>query len=204
MFSSKILTLDKVDIIKILVGTSKTSSRDDYFNLGYPLLNPPTLRGSIVLSLHDNFLQDNCDYFKYGSPIDIGSIKFNFIENAEEIIDLAKCDYEKFTVLINLLKNLHHHHYQTFLKHEPSNETFEIIQRIFDKKVSAIMQESHDPHLWIFEFCLGQGYSIKKHHIKHICIPNTYVNIEPFYSLVKNKEIPTKIYNPKYGIEHAA
>jgi hypothetical protein len=206
ILSSKILTLNKQHILdKIYLETGKTHPKQiDYYTLGYPIINPPRIRGSIILQLNKSFLIDNQNFFGYGSPIDIGSIKYGYFKppgNTDKFIKNMTCNYQKFIELINELEKLPDNAISHIINHERALEARPILLRFFDRNVVDFMFSCNDPHAWMLEFSLQGSYLLRQNHIKKILYPNTYSETSLFTKLSNKLFGKTSVYNPKYGIE---
>ncbi len=202
---SKILTLNKLHIIENIIETVDGGSlKADYFNIGFPVGNPPLLRGSIVIELNMFFLTDNGDYFNIGSPVDTGSINFGFLKpncDKNSFLDMISCDYEKFHALTSELFSLSDLSVDKLNNHKSCPSFKPILEKYFTKTVVDFMYSESNPHAWLFEFCLDIGYVLAGKHIKKVFIPNTYASnpmMVKLKSLLKDKVVQ---YNPKYGIE---
>lgn len=78
-FFSKVLTLNKIHIIDNIIGNSNNGSlKADYFNAGFPVGNPPLLRGSIVIELNESFLTDNADFLIWAAQLTPGVLSVGF------------------------------------------------------------------------------------------------------------------------------
>jgi len=202
---SKILTLNKLHIIENIIGTADNGSlHADYFNVGSPILNPPLLRGSIVMHMNMLFLTDNHQFFKAGSPIDTGSIKFGFLKpNSDNdlFLQMINCSYDKFYALTTDLFRLPDPSLEKLHAHIACVTLKPILEKYFSDIVIDFMYGETNPHAWIFEFCLDSGYILADKHIDKIFIPNTYGSnpvMRKLNKLLKGKVVQ---YNPKYGIE---
>jgi len=208
IFFSKVLTLNKTHIIENIIGNQDNgSSKSDYYNIGYPVGNPPLLRGSIVIELNVDFLTDNIVFFNMGSPIDTGSIKFGFLKpdyDSELFLKMASCDYDRFYSLTSDLLNLPEGSLNSINDHVACPTLKPVLTKYFPKAVIDFMYESDNPHAWLFEFCLDSGYVIQEKHIKRLFIPNTYQSNPKIRNLSKLLRGKLVKYNPKYGIEGRA
>jgi hypothetical protein len=204
-FISKILTLNKLQILeKIAYGKFNGVPRIDYFNLGYPVADPPLLRGSMVLELHLSFLSNNDAYFEMGSPIDVGSIKSGFLKafaNNGEFIKLVTCDFEKFNKVVADLFSLPPAAIDFLLNHRICPAAENILKKYFQHEVLDFMYREMNPHAWLFEFALQPDYKLAIDHVRRLYIPNTYTSTKLLEKIIK--KLPGKVveYNPKYGIE---
>lgn len=202
---SKTLTLNKIHIINNIIDQSTSGSpSSDYFNIGAPIGNPPRLRGSIVIEMNSLFLTDNCDFFKAGSPIDTGSIKFGFFKpklDQNLFLEMVNCDYEKFYTLATDLYSLPWPAVEKINSHIACSSARPVLEKYFSAPVVDFMFQETDPHAWLFEFCLDAGYALKKNHINRIHIPNTYTFSPTIRKLCKDLNGKVATYNPKYGIE---
>lgn len=202
---SKVLTLNKLHIIEnINCSAGGGSLQADYFNIGSPVGNPPLLRGSMVIDMNILFLTDNRDFFKIGSPVDTGSVKFGFLKPDSDIklfLQMIKCDYEKFYALTLELFALPNHSLEKLNAHQACPTLKPVLRKYFSTPVVDFMYKETNPHAWLFEFCLDSGYLLQEKHIERIYIPNTYSSnpvIRKLSNLLKDKVF---YYNPKYGIE---
>ncbi|WP_029686584.1 hypothetical protein [Tatumella saanichensis] len=205
IFFSKILTLNKLHIVENVIGCLDGGSyKSDYYHIGYPVGNPPLLRGSIVIELNLDFLTENIDCFRMGSPVDTGGIKFGFLNpnmDRELFLKMAICDYDKFYSLISDLNSLPELSINSINNHTSCVTLKPVLTKYFQDVLINFMYTSGNPHSWLFEFCLDSGYVIKGEHIRKLFIPNTYQSnpkIRQLSKLLKGKLVK---YNPKYGIE---
>ncbi|KXF82214.1 hypothetical protein [Enterovibrio coralii] len=200
---SKILTLNKIDILSF---NGSIIERNDYFSLGNPILDPPTLRGTVIVELNYKFLTDNKEFFIYGSPIDIGGVEFGFIKvnrSITDFVDSAKCDYNKFSSIISGISN-NPASLEMMKLHTYSEHSLKVIENAFDSSVFEVISSSNSPHLCMFEFCLRKGYRLAYEYVEKIFIPNTYASSELFSEIVESLSSKVIVYNPKYGIESYA
>ena len=210
MICSKTLTLGKTDLIGRFAQSDFNicnTANTEFFNIGYPISDPPRLRGSIVAILSSDFIKSNQDFIVFGSPIDTGGIRFGFFDNCDDIektISESTCDGEKFLALLNeLFHTLSPKALQKLYRHELSIEIMELLKRFFSSRVVSFIENNQtNPHSLLFEFSLASSYSLLKEHINRLFIPNTIDSFIKFPYL--HSEISNKIYyfNPKYGIEH--
>ncbi|MBS4432431.1 hypothetical protein E2566_07865 [Pectobacterium punjabense] len=204
-FFSKVLTLNKIHIIDNIIGNSNNGSlKADYFNAGFPVGNPPLLRGSIVIELNESFLTDNADFFNMGSPVDTGSIKCGFLRpnyDNDLFLKMVTCDYQRFHFLISDLFNTPAPSLKNLNDHVSCQTLRPVLEKHFPTSVIEFMYSTDNPHARLFEFCLNSGYLIKEKHIRKLFIPNTYSSnpkVRRLSILLKDKFFK---YNPKYGIE---
>ncbi|HDF2329680.1 TPA: hypothetical protein PC537_003306 [Morganella morganii] len=205
MIITKTLNLGKHNFLKKLSDTNISSNANDteYFHLGYPI-NPLSLRGSIVVRFNLNFLSDNEQSFIFGSPIDTGSIKYNFITSQlpiDEFISNVSCDYKKFYSLCMELKKLSTPELDNILHHSATYNLNKIIDNYFIPEVSDVIKKSTNPHSRLFEVCLDGNFHIKKEHISSIYIPNTYCDTLLLKKITKIYSRRVFYYNPKYGMD---
>ncbi|MFK3840786.1 hypothetical protein [Serratia sp. NPDC087055] len=204
-FFSKVITLNKLHIVENIIGAvNGGSSQVDYFNIGSPIENPPLLRGSIVIDINMLFLTDNSDYFKMGSPVDTGSIKFGFLKpntDNDLFLQMLNCDYDKFLALTLDLFKLPFTSLEKLNCHKACITLKPVLEKYFSTTVVDFMYHEKNPHAWLFEFCLNNGYLFTEKHINKMFIPNTYLSnpvLKELNSLLKDRVVQ---YNPKYGIE---
>lgn len=211
MICSKVLTLGKADLIARFAQQSWSllySDNIEYFNLGYPIGDPPRLRGSMVALFSSDFIQHNRDFVISGSPVDTGGIRFGFFDicdDPERIIDDCICDGEKFMALIYALsQSASAQALQQLYRHQLSAEVLEILKGFFSSRVIGLIECNHsNPHSLLFEFSLVAQYRLSAEHIQRLFIPNTIDSCStlPYvHSAALHKIVP---FNPKYGIEHA-
>jgi hypothetical protein len=202
---SKILTLNKIHILEKIFSSNYNSiaSPIDYFHVGHPITDPPRIRGSITLKLDKQFIIENSDYFNYGSPIDIGSIKFGFfdIENIDLFIQKIECSYSRFINFLTEVEYLSPQVIAQLMHHRSTPEAREVLEKYFDHSVANFMLKNNDPHAWFFEFALNAGYSLRKEHIQEIIYPNTYSNVSIFQEIKKMVGDKAKVFNPKFSVD---
>ncbi|WP_044421483.1 hypothetical protein [Pseudomonas syringae group genomosp. 3] len=202
---SKVFTLNKLHIIENIISDIDNGSvQADWFNIGSPIGNPPLLRGSIIMDLNISFMTDNDQFFKTGSPIDTGSLKFGFLKpdlDMDIFMQMISCDYKKFYALTTDLFNLSKPSLNKLNTHTACTTLKPTLEKYFSPLVIDFMYKETNPHAWLFEFCLDAGYTITEKHIDKILIPNTYISspkIRKLSSILRGKVVT---YNPKYGME---
>jgi len=211
MICSKVLTLGKADLIARLA--QKPSSplcgdHTEYFNVGYPIDDPPRLRGSMMAIFSPEFLRMNLESIIFGSPVDTGGIAFGFFEiddDPEKIIEECKCDGQKFMALLAALSaSVGPEAIQNLYRHQLSNEVLDVLKVFFSSAVIDLIERNRtNPHSLLFEFSLVTTYALTEDYIHKLFVPNT---LDPRHTFPKLHSVaPQKIvgYNPKYGIEHA-
>ncbi|MEB8534633.1 MULTISPECIES: hypothetical protein [Acidithiobacillus] len=207
MRSAKILTTEKRHILEKLTRSSDTRSamEPDYFHLGDPLLDRPTLRGSMVLALNEGFLLDNKRSFLYGSPMDVGGLRFGFINppgDRSRLLQLVQCDAYKFFAFLSALAEVPNEARLALFSHRPHEAVRAIISDVFGHEVSQSMFTlGDDPHAWLFEYALRPDYILKPEHVSSLWCPNTYKNTDSFRTLRRLLSGRIHYYNPKYGLE---
>jgi hypothetical protein len=211
MICSKILTLNKnkfVTRLSQLDDAPNDSGSVEYFNIGYPILDPPTLRGSIVALFRKNFIEKNKDAIVFGSPVDTGGIAFGLFENLDDPLSLVsdcKCDGDKFLSLLNSLKeNLTPNDVEKLYQHKISLGAIDVLRNFFSSRVvNLIINNEFNPHSLIFEFSLSNKYLIDAGDVEKLYVPNTLdcQNLFPNFWPDNVKNIIK--FNPKYGIENA-
>lgn len=207
MRSAKILTTEKRHILRKLLRSADTRSvvAPDYFHLGNPLIDRPALRGSIVLALNEQFLVDNKDSFLYGSPVDVGGLRFGFINppcDRSRLLQLVQCDAHKFFAFLGALTTVPAEAHVALTCHRPHEALREVISDFFGREVSQTMFAlGNDPHVWLFEYALKPDYILRPEHVSSLWCPNTYMSTDDFRALRRSLNGRINYYNPKYGIE---
>lgn len=209
MISSKLINFGKTGLLERLGGATSprlTIGNLEYFNVGFPISHPPTLRGSMIALFNEEFIEDNASSISFGSPIDTGGLKSGMIKTnqpLEKTINEAKCCPQKF---IKILKKIHgsasSHSLSKFYKHEPTPEIIEIIRPFFSKEILEMIEKNpENPHFFIFEYCLTENYTINASHIEKIFMPNTLRPSSIIPKIAKSQKIAK--FNPKYGPNYA-
>lgn len=207
MRSAKILTTEKRHILQKLLRLADTRAvvSPDYFNLGNPLLERPALRGSMSLVLNEQFLVDNKDSFLYGSPVDVGGLRFGFINppcDRSRLIQLVQCDARRFFAFLEAIATVPYDARVALENHRPHEALRGIITDFFGREVSHTMFAlGNDPHAWIFEYALKPDYVMRPEHVTTLWCPNTYLSTDDFRALRRLLSGRISCYNPKYGIE---
>lgn len=210
MISSKVLNLGKTDLISRFSEQSwgkGQTHHNEHFNIGYPIGNPPRLRGSLFVLLSSKFILENKDFIVYGSPVDIGGLEFGFFKTkveSQKIIEGCKCDGEKFLALILKMSKMTTHEAVIGLyQHKMTIELLNILKSFFSSVVIDFIEEHQsNPHALLFEFCLSARYLLNEEHIYQLHIPNTLdpqITFPYLHTTATNKIVS---YNPKYGINN--
>jgi hypothetical protein len=203
---SKILYLDHLPLLsKLFSRNPKNEIGDVWFNVGFPALTPPTLRGSMAIILNNNFLVENSEYFNYGSIIDLGGLEFGHIRFNQAPLTIKmgfRCDYAKFSKMLSDLHQQGNNIWQSVLHHRPGDEKLlDILHRHFPTNILSELKGKEDPHYWIYEFALQNGFCFKEHHVIGFYFPNTYRDISVVRQTIRILGDRAKSYNPKFGIE---
>lgn len=202
---TKTLNLGKLDFLHLLTGEGlNISSSLEYFHLGYPIKTPPSLRGSIIVCFNHKLLTFNRESFVTGSPIDNGSIEFGFIKvncDIKSFMKQSNCDYDKFSHLARRISDSNKIIRYSIYNHRRTPSFRNILQNYFEPEVVTAMFEDENPHRWIFEFSLKNGFIFENEFLEHMYIPNTYMSNPVIKKIVFNMKNKVRFYNPKYGIE---
>lgn len=203
MLASKIVTFNKAEFLTLLATgkVSNNKNRKEYFNIGHPIENPPTLRGSMVIEFSIEFLVDNYAYFEYGSPVDIGSLNAGYIKPRNNSEFDFKMSFSKFTTMLGNISKTGSNDIEEFLNHRITDRVKQIIEKMLGLEATHFICNDNNPHSRIFEFCLDKGFTVNDRHVNKIHIPNTYT--DNYAIKLISKRFPGKImtFNPKYGFE---
>ena len=203
MIASKIVTFNKSEFLTLLATGKATSNttHKEYFNIGHPIENPPTLRGSMVIEFSIEFLVDNYAYFEYGSPVDIGSLNAGYIKPRVNSSFDFKMSFNNFTTMLGKISKTGPNDIEEFLSHRITDRVKQIIENMLGLDAAHFICNDKNPHSRIFEFCLDKGFTVHDRHVKQIHIPNTYTDNHVIKLI--SKRFPSKImtFNPKYGFE---
>lgn len=203
MLVSKIVTFNKVEFLALLAtgSTNHHSARKEYFNIGYPIDNPPTLRGSMIVEFNIDFLIDNQVFFEYGSPLDIGSLMAGYINLKIDKELNFRMNSDNFTTMLARISKTGADDIQEFLSHRITGRVSQIIEDMLGKEMADFIREDMNPHSRLFEFCLNEGFNISGTHVKKIYIPNTYADHHIISLISKRFSGKVSKFNPKYGFE---
>lgn len=202
MFASRILTFNKTEFLTLLAtgNTGNHTIRKEYFNIGYPIGDPPTLRGSMIVEFDINFIIDNHAFFKYGSPVDIGSLNAGYINTNNKDFDFLM-NFERFTTMLTKVSKTNSFDIKEFMSHRVTDKVNQIIEEMLGIEIAHFILNDKNPHSRIFEFCLNEGYTVRNNHIKKIYIPNTYTDNNLIKLISKRFTDRLTTFNPKYGFE---
>lgn len=205
LYVSKILTTQKLHVVETLSSNELTTASPpfDYFQIGLPILDPPLIRGSMILSLDISFLRDNEAFFDYGSPVDVGGIRFGFLRPPEPdlFIQKQRCNHTRFWELITELAELPQPAVQRLAEHRNTPAAAAVLTRHLDSAVVDFMLRSHERTAWMFEFSLRRHYHLSIDHVLQMTIPNTYATTSKFATLRQLMGSRLRLYNPKFGVE---
>lgn len=200
---AKVFTLNKLHLLENLCSQTGNgmSPLPDYFQFGRPYADPPLMRGSMMLSLRQQFLADNADFFDYGSPVDTGGIRFGFIRtpNPDTFLAETMCDYTKFSRLIAELSELPRSVCAELAAHRRTALAIPVLKKHLSPIVTSFMVSNDQPYVWSFEFCLHAGYRLTPQHVEELAFPNTYGNLPIFRRLVQLLRERVRVFNPRAG-----
>lgn len=203
MFASKIATFNKVELLSALA-TGKANSnltREEYFNIGHPIENPPTLRGTIIIEFSTDFLFDNYAFFRYGSLVDIGALRAGYIKPRISGTSEFKMSFTKFTNMLEKISKTRPSDIEEFLNHKITNRVKLLLEDLLGKEISVFISNEKNPHARIVEFCLESGFEICEKHVKQVHIPNTYLDNQLVKQISERFADKVMLFNPKYGFE---
>ena len=202
---SKVLTLNKLHILEHLSGMGQGDDGPavDYFHLGLPIVDPPYIRGSMILQLHLDFLYDNLDFFACGSPVDTGAVRFGFLDppDRDAFLDEVTCDALRFVRLVGDLQALPAPVLDHVVQHRSTAGAREALLSHFAPSVVDFMLEHDEPNAWMFEFGLRRGYRVRAAHVTALLHPNTYSRVPVFARLRGMLGPRARDFNPRLGIE---
>jgi hypothetical protein len=203
MLASKILTFNKVEFLALLAtGKANThTARKEYFNIGHPIENPPTLRGSMIIEFSIDFLIDNYAYFVYGSPVDIGSLNAGYIKTRSNSPFNFKMNFNNFTSMLSKISKTSLNDIEEFLSHRITDRVEQVIEGMLGLDAASFIRKDKNPHSRLFEFCLDKGFTVHDRHVKKIHIPNTYKDNHIIKLISKRFAGKIMTFNPKFGFE---
>ena len=203
MLASKIVTFNKTEFLTLLATgmANNHTGRKEYFNIGHPIENPPTLRGSMIIEFSIDFLVDNYAYFEYGSPVDIGSLNAGYIKPKYNCEFDFKMGFNEFTTMLGRISKISPADIEEFLNHRITDRVKQIIEDMLGIEAAYFIRDDKNPHTRIFEFCLSKGFTVHDRHVKKIHIPNTYTDNHIIKLISKRFAGKIMTFNPKYGFE---
>ncbi len=203
MLASKIVTFNKSEFLTLLAEgkPNEDTTRKEYFNIGHPIENPPTLRGSMVIEFSIDFLFANHVHFEYGSPVDIGSLNAGYIKPKNEFAFDFKMSFNDFAKMLTEISKTGLNDIKEFDNHRITDSVKQVIENMLGLEAADFICNDNSQHARIFEFCLNQGFTLHGSHIQKIHLPNTY--LDNYTIKLISKRFPGKImtFNPKYGFE---
>lgn len=203
MLTSKIVTFNKAEFLTLLAtGKANThTARKEYFNIGHPIENPPTLRGSMIIEFSIDFLIDNYACFEYGSPVDIGSLNAGYIKPRNDREIDFKMSFNNFTAMLDKISKTSPNDIEEFQSHRITDRVKQIIEDMLGLEAAYFIRNDKNPHSRLFEFCLDKGFTVHDRHVKKIHIPNTYTDNNLIKLISKRFAGKIMTFNPKYGFE---
>ena len=169
----------------------------EFFNVGYPGKLPVSPVGSILVSLKNNFLGKNKNYFSWGSVGDNGGVKNGFIPCIPKS-DYKKLqlDYDEFIAIMSIINNLDQKEKELLYNNKTSTEFIDKARHILSEHTIKSILEYDIESARRIEFCLTEIPEIKDNDIIEVYIPNTYKSIfNKSNCKFSNKKL--KYYNPK-------
>ena len=178
-------------IVKVLkaLNSSKCDLSGEYFNFGYPNMEPCTLRGNGLVILNSCFFQDNIDCIEFCSIVDIGGVEFGHINST-----LLKNNVGRLKLNSNTFYEIGVHCFVDGILSKERFNTCTSLKVEYGDELYYEIQSMNDPHVRLFEFKVTNDAVLKEEHIEKLAIPYSYRN---------NKHEKVMIYNSKYGIEYA-
>ncbi|MFT0531811.1 hypothetical protein ACMHYJ_03115 [Castellaniella hirudinis] len=177
--------------------------RGIHFFIGDPPLNPPTVRGSVLLRLHPQFLLDNYPYFIVGRAVDLDGVKFGHLPKLP--CDLRAEDLElgrtKFIAVCRRLAMLAADELCRFSSQRRSVPALDVLKDVLPVSLVEYMKSTENFHARAFEYELHEAYILRPRHVLSLHVPKTYMHTPVARSLSRRLGEKLKPYNPKYGIE---
>jgi hypothetical protein len=202
---SKTLTHRHAHLFDALADTRTILTEGDYYVLGYPVINPARVRGSMVLLLNDDFITDNVSFVDIVSPFDRGGVQSGMLELGTDkvsLIEQSKTDIATFQAFLIYIRDQHPSLLSDIMAHKHSKELADVMRKYFPAVIVEAMLSSHNPHAWYFEFRMGRGYTIKVEHIASVLVPNTYRTVIARLTSAGLVESQIVCFNPKFGYEY--
>lgn len=205
---TKVLTSSKTHLIEKLCArpASTPTAPIDFFFLGEPIVDPPRLRGSILVIFHESFLHENSESFEFGSPLDLGAVRFGFFAAPIEISRfeaMCRCDFEKFSSVVYALSGLPLASRNTLERHGMDVHIAKVLSRFFNTLVIEFMwKHAGDPHACLFEFALRGTYRVAQEHVALLAVPDAYLRSSELTGLRRFGRSVVS-FNAKYGVEEA-
>lgn len=205
--SNSLSDLDnRLSIYETKVASSRIydhQARGIHFFLGDPPLNPPTVRGSLLLRLNPQFFLDNSEHFLVGRPVDLDGVKFGHLP--ELPCDLSRehleLDKTAFIEICHRLSKLTPTELARFSSQRTSTLALDTLKDILPISLIEYMQNTESFHARAFEYELSESYILKPQHVLSFNIPMTYMRTAVGKSLSARLGAKLRPYNPKYGIE---
>lgn len=195
------LSFDENKIAPSRIGDRQV--RGVHFFLGDPPLNPPTVRGSVLLRLNQQFLLDNSAHFLVGRPVDLDGVKFGHLP--ELPCDLSIKDLEldrlEFIDVCHRLAMLKPTEWARFSSLRSFAPALNSLKNILPDSLIEYMRSTENFHARAFEYELSESYILRPQHVLSLNIPITYMRTAVAKKLSARLGAKLRTYNPKYGIE---
>jgi hypothetical protein len=197
---------NRLSIYETKVASSRIDDhqvRGVHFFLGDPPLNPPTVRGSVLLRLNPQFLLDNAAHFLVGRPVDLDGVKFGHLP--ELPCDLSNEDLEldrmEFIDVCHRLATLEPTEWASFSSGRSSAPALDALKDILPISLIEYMRSTESFHARAFEYELSASYILRPQHVSSLHMPTTYTRTAAAKKLSARLGAKVIPYNPKYGIE---
>lgn len=189
MIISKILYHEGIIKVLAALNDSQSNLSGEYFNFGYPTMEPCTLRGNGLVILNNRFYEDNIDCIEYGSIVDIGGVEFGHIDSS-----ILRNNVGRLKLSPDIFYQIGNHCFSNGVLSKERFNSCTLIKVEYGDEIFHEIQSMKNHHARFFEFKVTNNAVLKEDHIERLAAP---------YGYRKNKHEKVIFYNSKYGIEYA-
>lgn len=175
------------------------SSKPSYFCLGLPPLNPPRIRGSMLITLNWDFLERNKAHLSKASLCDSGGLQRQMFAAGFENEPVRTPGPNEFFGFVEKFEKLPSKCKRDWLKFRKSREVDDLLCTFLDPVFVDALAGSTDPHAMLPEVEF-ERFKVEISDIVGIWAPNTY-KFQSNISKILSRYNQIEFYNPALGIE---
>lgn len=193
-----------MDVFNALGSTSLRVAAESYYKIGYPILSPPRVRGSMLLILDARALDGQTENVRWGSAIDTGGFAAGYFgTSAKELADSCRLDGMRFLALLHDIEQLDSEDRKSWDNHVLTPGISNVMEKYLPRPLMELLGEFRGPQLYC-EVCLSTKVLFEPRRVFSLYCPNTYQPIMETYGLTRLLPGKLKYYNPLFGIERVA
>jgi hypothetical protein len=204
---AKIFNLRHNSLLSAIAGLENSSPDDLFLSLGYPILKPPRLRGSMAVVLRPEFVHANINRLQWWSPVDFGGLSLGYFGSPPVGVSCVQIGRLSGRALLQFLadvRKLPYEERKALADHSRSPTVVELLAKYLGDEIIPLLMSSNDPHRFASELCFSFKGPLALHDLLAFYYPSTYRWIPIIRTIKRRFRNHVYSYQPSGGIEQIA